>query len=572
MEKAARKAAFFMPLLNLGSKLAVAKLSFTLLRAMLSEVDLTDTASLLEGALKTFATPHDGPQVLLTRQQGQVHAFAPNCPHYGAPLEKGKVVNGQLICPWHHTCFKVENGHLCEPPALDDLPTYAVREEGGRILVQVPQNPPASTDKPETTPTAELGGTPPLAPAAPADARTFVIVGGGAAGEFAAQTLRREGFAGRVMLVSADEKLPYDRTKLSKAYLAGKAKPAALPLREADFYTSQAIEVLQNTRVSGLNLATQEIQLEGQLPLHYDQLLLAPGSTPNRLPKLLGHNLPGVLPLRTQADADALLEATKEAKQVVIIGASFIGMEAASSLIGEGRAVTVIATEKVPFARVLGPKIGAMFQQLHEEKGVKFEVEAEVTALLCDEGHITGAQLKSGKTIPADAVVLGMGVRPATDFLKDAFTLEKDGGVAVNAQLLAAPNVYAAGDIARFPLAATGQPTRIEHWRLAQQHGAVAARNMLGQQQEYSAAPFFWTQQYGKSLRYAGHAEQWDDIIYHGEVSKQDFLAFYVQAGRIAAVASMGRDTDMIYITELLGKGRLPAPAELQADMKWAEL
>jgi len=536
------------------------------------EIDLTDTDSLPEGALKTFPTPGDGRSVLLTRQQGQVHAFAPNCPHYGAPLEKGKVVAGKLICPWHHACFKVENGHLCEPPALDDLPAYAVREAEGRILVQVPENPPASTDKPETTPTAELGGTPPPAAETLTDARTFVIVGGGAAGEFAAQTLRREGFAGRIMLVSADEKLPYDRTKLSKAYLAGKAKPAALPLREADFYTAQNIELLQNAHVVDVDLAKQEVSLEGQLPLRYDQLLLAPGSTPNRLPKLPGHNLPGVLPLRTQADADALLEATKEARQVVIIGASFIGMEAASSLIGEGRAVTVIATEKVPFARVLGPEIGAMFQRLHEEKGVKFEVEAEVTTLLGDGGHVTSVQLKAGHTLPADAVVLGVGVRPATDFLKESFDLDKDGGLPVNARLLAAPNVYAAGDIARFPLAATGRPTRIEHWRLAQQHGAVAARNMLGQPTDYTATPFFWTQQYGKSLRYAGHAEHWDEIVYHGDVAKQDFLAFYVQAGRITAVAGMGRDIDIIYLTELLGQGRMPAPAELSDGIKWAEL
>ena len=343
-------------------------------------------------------------------------------------------------------------------------------------------------------------------------------------------------------------------------------------MREADFYAAQQIERLQNTRVVGLDLAKQEIDLAGQLPLHYDQLLLALGGTPNLLPKLPGHNLPGVLPLRTQADADALLKATKDAKQVVIIGSSFIGMEAASSLIGEGRQVTVIAQEKVPFARVLGPEIGQMFQKLHEEKGVRFEVEAEVTALLGEEGHVTGVQLKTGQTLAADVVVLGVGVRPATDFLKEAFPLAKDGGLPVNAQLLAAPNVYAAGDIARFPLAATGQPTRIEHWRLAQQHGQVAARNMLGQQEEYTAAPFFWTQQYGKSLRYAGHAEQWDDILYHGEVAKQEFLAFYVQAGRVAAVAGMGRDTDMIYITELLGKNQLPAPVELHPGTQWEKL
>jgi NADPH-dependent 2,4-dienoyl-CoA reductase/sulfur reductase-like enzyme len=245
-------------------------------------------------------------------------------------------------------------------------------------------------------------------------------------------------------------------------------------------------------------------------------------------------------------------------------------MEAASSLIGEGRTVTVIAQEKVPFARVLGPEIGAMFQKMHEAKGVKFETEAEVTALLGSDGHVTDVQLKIGKTLPADVVLLGVGVRPASEFLQAAFALDEDGGLPVNAQLQAAPNVYAAGDIARFPLAATGQPARIEHWRLAQQHGGVAARNMLGQQEAYAAAPFFWTQQYGKSLRYAGHAARWDDIIYHGDVAQQDFLAFYVQAGRIAAVAGMGRDADMIYIAELLGNGRMPAAAALSEDISWA--
>ena len=539
---------------------------------MLPEIDLTDAASLPEGALKTFPTPHDGPKVLLTRQQGQVHAFAPNCPHYGAPLEKGKVVAGRLICPWHHACFKVENGHLCEPPALDDLPTYPVREAGGRILVQVPASPPASTDKPDATPTAEVGGVPPAAAQVPADTRTFVIVGGGAAGEFAAQTLRKEGFAGRVVLISSEEKVPYDRTKLSKAYLAGKAQPETLPLRQRDFYEAQKIEYRPNTRATGLNLASQEVELEGQPPLHYNQLLLAPGSVPNLLPKLPGHNLAGVLPLRTQADASALLAATKDAREVVIIGSSFIGMEAASSLVSESRRVTVIAQEKVPFERVLGPEIGAMFQKLHEEKGVRFEVEAEVTGIYGERGQVVGIQLKSEKLVHADVVVLGVGVRPATDFLAQAFALEKDGGLAVDEYLQAAEDVYAAGDIARFPLALTGQPTRIEHWRVAQQHGQTAARNMLGQRQKFTAAPFFWTQQYGKSLRYAGHAEKWEEIIYQGDVAQQDFLAFYVLENRIVAAAGMNRDADMIYIAELLGTSALPTPAAVRAGVAWASL
>lgn len=535
---------------------------------MLPEIDLTDSASLPEGGLKTFPTPDGGPQVLLTRQRGQVHAFAPNCPHYGAPLEKGKIVNDRLICPWHHACFRVVDGTLCEPPTLDDLPIFEVREAEGRIWVQVP----ASTDKPEAALTAEVGGTPPATPAPATDTRTFVIVGGGAAGEFAAQTLRREGFTGRVVLVSADANLPYDRTKLSKAYLAGKAKPASLLLRTENFYETQQIDLLTNTRVVGLNVAKQEVQLQGQSPLRYDQLLLAPGGTPNRLPKLPGHDLVGVLPLRTQADANALLVATQKAKQVVVIGSSFIGMEAASSLIAEGRQVTVIAQEKVPFERVLGPEIGAMFQKLHEEKGVQFATQAEVTELVGEAGRVTGVRLKSGQILPAEAVVLGVGVRPATDFLKESFTLDKDGGLVVNEYLQAVDNVYVAGDSARFPLAATGQPARIEHWRVAQQHGQAAARNMLGHQEKFAAAPFFWTQQYGKSLRYAGHAEQWDEIVYYGDVAKQDFLAFYVLGGRILAAAGMGRDTDLLYITELLGQGKLPAPAAVHDKMDWAAL
>ena len=537
---------------------------------MLPEIDLAATASLPEGALKTFAAPNGGPQALLTRQQGQVHAFAPNCPHYGAPLEKGKVVNGKLICPWHHACFKLESGHLCEPPALDDLPKFAVREQAGRILVQVPASPPASTDKPAATPTAEVGGTPPAAAPAPADARTFVIIGGGAAGGFAAQTLRKEGFTGRIVLISSEEPVPYDRTKLSKAYLAGKAQPATLPLRQRDFYEAQKIEWRPNTHATGLDLASQEIQLAGQPPLPYDQLLLAPGSVPNLLPQLPGHDLAGVLPLRTQADADALLAATKNAKEVVVIGSSFIGMEAASSLISEGRRVTVIAQEKVPFERVLGPEIGAMFQRMHEEKGVKFETEAQVTSVLGEHGHAVGVELASGKLVAADVVVLGVGVRPATKFLQAAFTLQKDGGLAVDAFLQAAENVYAAGDIACFPLAPAGRPTRIEHWRVAQQHGQAAARNMLGQREKFTAAPFFWTQQYGKSLRYAGHAARWDEIIYQGDVAGQDFLAFYVLASRIVAAAGMNHDADMIEIAEQLGAGTLPPPAAVRAGVSWA--
>ena len=539
---------------------------------MPTEINLAPADALREGELRTFPTTADGPKVLLVRRQGQYYALAPQCPHYGAPLEKGRLVGDQLVCPWHHACFRVQDGSLCEPPALDALPSFPVRVEGGRVYVQLPADPPAQAGKPDQTPTAEVGGAPaPEAPPATDHRHTYVIVGGGAAGQFAAQTLRAEGFAGRVVLVTADAAAPYDRTKLSKAYLAGKTGPDGLPLRQPDFYAEHHIELRTNTRITGLDRARQELQLHDAAPLRYDQLLLAPGSVANTLRQLPGHDLPGVFVLRTQADADALLKAAEKARQVVVIGSSFIGMESASSLISAERKVTVIAKEKVPFESVLGPEVGQMFRQLHEENGVRFEAEAEVAALTDKDGRVAGVRLKSGQELPADLVVLGVGVRPATDFLKDAFELEKDGGLVVDEYLRAGENIYAAGDLARFP-AVTGDALRIEHWRVAQQHGRLAARNMLGQRRPYAAAPYFWTQQYGKSLRYAGHAEKWDDIRYLGDVAKQDFLAFYIQDDQVKAAAGMNHDPEMIFIETLLATGRMPAPADISAETDWQQL
>jgi NADPH-dependent 2,4-dienoyl-CoA reductase/sulfur reductase-like enzyme len=287
---------------------------------------------------------------------------------------------------------------------------------------------------------------------------------------------------------------------------------------------------------------------------------------------LPGHDLGGVQLLRTQADADALLEAAQEARHVIVVGSSFIGMEVASSLVSPERHVTVVAQGKEPFERVLGPEIGAMFRALHHEHGVAFAAEAEVAELVGNKARVTGVRLKTGQLLPADLVVLGVGVQPATDFLQSAFKLQKDGGLRVDEHLQAAPGIYAAGDIAQFPLAATGLPTRIEHWRLAQQHGRVAALNMLGRQETYSAAPFFWTQQYGKSLRYAGHAEQWDNILYYGDVGKQNFLALYILKNQIVAAAAMSRDADMIFIEALFALGKMPEPSEVSSATNWQML
>ncbi|TGD78512.1 FAD-dependent oxidoreductase [Hymenobacter wooponensis] len=536
---------------------------------MLPELNLAPADALQEGEMRTF-TAQDT-EVLLIRREGQYLALAAHCPHYGAPLEKGRIVNDQLICPWHHTCFRVTDGHLCQPPALDNLPSYPVRVAEGRVWVQVPSKPAASADSPEKTPTALVGGLAPNPHAAAPDARTFVLVGGGAAGQFAAQTLRTEGFGGHIVLVTGQNELPYDRTKLSKGFLAGKVDEKGLPLRKPEFYAEHQIEVVP-ARVTGLNRHKRELRLSNQETLRYDDLLLAPGTQPNLLPKLPGHELEGVLPLRTTEDATALRQAASSAQRVVIIGASFIGMEAAASLMDGQRHVTVVAQEAEPFERILGPKIGRAFRNLHRRQGVRFKSEAAVAALEGENGRVVAVRLESGQRLPADVVVLGVGVRPATDFLAEVLDLEKDGGLRVDAHLCAAEHVYAAGDVAMFPLTGGLGQHRIEHWRIAQQQGACAARNMLGRQEAFTAVPFFWTQQYGKSLRYAGHASSWDEIIFHGDVRRLDFLALYALNNRIVAAAAMNRDDDMICIEALFQQDRMPTPTAARKKINWSKL
>lgn len=539
------------------------------------EHNLAPADALKDGELKAF--PVADTQVLLVRHAGQYRAFAAHCPHYGAPLEKGRLVGEQLVCPWHHACFRATDGNLCEPPALDNLPAYPVREAEGRVWVTLPPAAPTVPESPDATPTAETGGAEPAdAPAAKtADQRTFVIVGAGAAGQLAAQTLRTEGFAGRVVLLGAEPDLPYDRTKLSKAYLAGKADDEQLPLRPADFYQRHRIERQPDARVTGLDAANKQLQLADEPALPYDALLLCPGSVARTLPaEVPGHDLPGVFVLRSHADARRLREAARDARHVVVIGGSFIGMEAAASLAGQqGRSVTVLARESEPFEKVLGSRIGAMFRELHAGKGVTFRGEAAVAELRTGPtGQLSTVVLKSGETLPADLVVLGIGVRPATDFLQEALPLTKDGGLQVDQHLRVAQGIWAAGDVAAFELHPAGGRTRIEHWRVAQQQGQVAALNMLGRSTSFDKVPFFWTQQFGKSLRYAGHASRWDDIIYHGEVEKQDFLALYVAENSIVAAAAINRDPDMICIEALLQLDRMPTPDESRAGVDWAAL
>jgi NADPH-dependent 2,4-dienoyl-CoA reductase/sulfur reductase-like enzyme/nitrite reductase/ring-hydroxylating ferredoxin subunit len=511
------------------------------------EITVATADELKDGEMKQVST--GGTDILLARVDGKHHAVGAHCPHYGAPLAEGALCGERIVCPWHHACFNATTGDLEEPPALDSLPCYELRIEGESVIVSLPDE---VTDRRTPVMTKEDSS---------ADGRLFVILGGGAAGYTAAQTLREDGFQGRILMITREDRLPYDRPNLSKDYLQGNAEPQWMPLRADDFYAERNIEVMRDKEVVRVDAADKSITFKDGGTLAFDSLLVATGGTP-RLLNIPGSDLKNIFVLRSFSDTDAIIKAAQKSSRVVVIGASFIGMEAASSLRERKLSMTVVAPDKVPFEKTLGTEIGKLLQQVHEAHGVQFRLSASAARFEGD-GAVKTVVLDSGERIEADLVVAGVGVRPATVFL-EGVQLHKDGGVFVDKHLLAADGVYAAGDIAYFHSLLTNDRQRIEHWRTAQQQGRVAAHNMAGKIVEYDGVPFFWTRQFDAGLLYVGHATSWDEIIFEGDVRSQNFLAFYVKDERVLAVAGMNHDREMAVIEDLLRLDRMPAPARLR--------
>jgi 3-phenylpropionate/trans-cinnamate dioxygenase ferredoxin reductase subunit len=463
----------------------------------------------------------DGEAALLVRQGDDLFAVGATCTHYGGPLAEGLVTEGTIRCPWHHACFSLRTGAALRPPALNDVPCWRVEQQNGKAYVREARHRPA--------PAA-------LAPAGvPA---SVVIVGGGAAGHAAAEALRQEGYAGTVTMLSADAAPPCDRPNLSKDYLAGSAQPDWIPLRPPEFYAEHNIDLRLGARVAAIEPDAHAIVLADGSRLAYGALLLATGAEPVKL-DVPGSALPHVHVLRTLADSDAIIAQAGTARSCVVIGASFIGLEAAAALRTRGLAVHVVGPEARLLERVMGPAIGDMVRAIHEAHGVTFHLGATVTAIDAE-----AATLSSGERIAADLVVVGIGVRPALALAAQA-GLAIERGVTVDAFLrTSAPDIYAAGDIARWPDRLTGERIRVEHWVVAQRQGRTAARNMLGQQRRFDAVPFFWSQHYDIAIAYSGHAERWDRIELDGDPAAHDCSVTFWRAGRRLATASVGRDLD----------------------------
>jgi NADPH-dependent 2,4-dienoyl-CoA reductase/sulfur reductase-like enzyme/nitrite reductase/ring-hydroxylating ferredoxin subunit len=461
--------------------------------------------------------------VLLVRQRGEVFAIGAECTHYHGPLAEGVVDDGAVRCPWHHACFDIRTGEALHAPALSPLACWKIERQGDTVIVK------EKIEQPKPKPRGKVSGAP----------NRIVIVGGGAAGFAAAEMLRRQDYQDGIVMLSNDDAPPVDRPNLSKDYLAGSAPEDWLPLRPDDFYRDSNIELRLRADVAAINAKDNTVSLADGNTVPYDRLLLATGAEPVRL-AIPGADLPHVHVLRTLNDCRAIIRAADGVKRAVVIGASFIGLEVAASLRTRKVEVHVVAPDRRPLERVFGPEMGDFVRKLHEEHGVIFHLEDTSEAITAKQ-----VRLKSGTTLDADFVVAGVGVRPRIALAEKA-GLAVDRGVTVDALLrTSSPNIFAAGDTARWPDPHSGENIRVEHWVVAERQGQAAALNMLGMNRPYTAVPFFWSQHYDVPINYVGHAEKWDDIAIEGDIAK-DCILRYRRNGKILAVASIYRDRESL--------------------------
>ena len=465
----------------------------------------------------------DTEDAILVRRGDQLFAVGAHCTHYHGPLAEGLVVGDTVRCPWHHACFSLKTGEALRAPALDPISCWRVERVGEMAYVREKQAMPA----------AETARRSPTSRNVPA---SVVIVGGGGAGLAAADMLRRRGYDGSLTMLSADDSVPPDRPNLSKDFLAGTAKDDWIPLRPPEFYTEQRIELVLNARVASLDAQRKHLRLENGKTYEFDALLLATGAEPVRL-DIAGATDSQVHYLRTFTDSKAIVARAASAKSVVVVGASFIGLEVAASLRARGIAIHVVGPESQPLERVMGPEVGRMIRRLHEEHGVVFHLGRTVDRV---EGRVV--RLSDGTALDADFIVIGIGVRPAIGLAEQA-GLTIDRGIAVNEYLeTSAPGIFAAGDVARWPDAHSGDRIRVEHWIVAERQGQTAARNMLGDRERFDAVPFFWSQHYDVTINYVGHAERWDQIDVDGSLDERNCAVTYKADGRTRAVATISRD------------------------------
>lgn len=408
--------------------------------------DLTVGVTLADFGDRQMLRGHVGENsVLLARVGEEILAVGAQCTHYSGPLEEGLLDGDNVRCPLHHACFSLRTGEALGAPAFDPVPCWKVEHDGDRIMVR--EQIATSPQSPATT-----GSHP----------RSVVIIGGGAAGFACAEMLRRRGYDGSLTMLSEDADAPVDRPNLSKDFLAGSAPDDWMPLKPERFYADNRIDLQLGVRVTEIDVADRKVTVADGRAFPFDRLLIATGAEPVRLP-IPGADQTHVFTLRSFADSRAIIERADAAKSAVVLGSGFIGLETAAALRERGLDVHVVSLDARPLEKILSPELGDFIRALHENHGVRFHMGASIASIGAEAVTLT-----DGAQIPADLVVIGVGVKPRTA-LAEAAGLDVQRGILVNTRLeTATPGIFAAGDVARWTDDASGQTMRVEHWVVAE--------------------------------------------------------------------------------------------------------
>ncbi|XP_026740655.1 apoptosis-inducing factor 3-like isoform X2 [Trichoplusia ni] len=510
-----------------------------------------------ENEMKVFDIGDEG-KVLIVKQKGEINAMGTACTHYGAPLVSGALGDGRVRCPWHGACFNIKTGDIEDFPGFDAIPCYKVTiTPKGEVKVRAKLSELKSKKR-----IKDIG----------MDTRTdqtvAVIIGGGPSGATCAETLRSEGFKGRVIMVCKEKYLPYDRVKVSK--ISSIAAIEKLEVRTDEYYRNANIEVIKGNGATKVDAAKKIVHLEDGKQLNFDKLFIATGVTP-RIPDIPGVNLKNIFTVRDYEDSVNILNAlgTEKDKHVVVLGLSYIGLESASSCNEKSKSMTVVGKDKTPLGILFGHEIGRSLQKFYEDRGVKFEFETVISKCNGENGYIKSVELTNGKVLPADMLIMGIGSVLNTGFLKDSgLAIEPNGAVTVDNRLETnIKDIYAGGDMASAPVFAAGNKNiAISHIGLAQYHGRIAAFNMANKETFLKSVPFFWTVLFGKSIRYAGCGKAASTQIV-GDIEELKFVIyFFDENDKVIAVGSCMRDPVVAQYAEFVTQGKTLYKKDLTED------
>ncbi|XP_055374694.1 apoptosis-inducing factor 3 isoform X2 [Condylostylus longicornis] len=509
-----------------------------------------------ENEMKQFDLGDNG-KVLLIKRNGELSALGTKCTHYGAPLNTGALSDNRVRCPWHGACFNLKTGDIEDFPGLDSIPCYQVKVNiNGEVVVRAKRKDLNNNKRIKD-----------MVKKSPSNDTTYVIVGGGPCGGVAVETLRQEGFTGRIVLICKENSLPYDRVKLSKNF---GIDLSTLEFRKKEFYEDYSIETLLNVEVKTLNTKTKTVICSNGYSIKYDKILIATGSRAVKA-VIPGCDLKNIFTIRNHEDVAEINKLINEKSDVVCLGTGFIGLEAAAYVTGKVKSVTVIGRDVVPLKTVFGELIGERIKKLFVDNNVNMIMNSGIERCFGNDNGISAVQLKDGHTIPCDILIMGTGTVLNTEFIKSSdVVVNRNGSIDTDKYLMSnIQDVYIAGDIANAPIySAEGKNGVIGHYQLAQYHGKVAATNMAGIKMELKAVPFFWTMLFGKSFRYSGYGKHEETYI-EGDLEELNFVAYHLEKnGNVIAITACTSEPVAATYAELQSQGFRLHKDDLQGDPK----